>query len=498
MPTNLQWKLVASIGRTVTAPDQVGTAAFEARPSPRLYLKLGVPLDHAYVPLGLEPTATFHQALHKKLKDLGYPQVAKKMPFEIPINGLGKCLFRVRARIYAPNIVVVTFQLDIPSSLSLDTDFARLESWRSLDALKVVKDVCQFTLGVIDSGNHKQPTKDVRFRTLPAFHLTLPVDSPAAPAALGANRRQIVALLLGVRKPAGMSESLIASPLEENKELNKKVSDELLLLNKQGVLYLTASDAPHDAYADRFGRMSNLVELGCVFQIFLTEYYRIRRAAEDFGDYIFTRIRDWLEHPAAVFASSYSNRLAWEVVAKEFELDEKLAVIAGNHAVIESVALKRQALESVADNWWENPEFARVFDDAAANFSQVLGKIKDPVLRQSILLDIREAERAYESHSFKSAVVMSGSAVEAMALALLQQETNEQGLEKKGLQDYLNLLRANKLVPDTAMLELLDNSLRQWRNYIHPGKAQRTGVTITEDHAKIAVAAMNGFSKSLK
>jgi hypothetical protein len=305
-------------------------------------------------------------------------------------------------------------------------------------------------------------------------------------------------LLLGIRKVQGIDPSLVAAPLKTNKELNKKASDEQLLLNKQGTLYLTANDSPHQTYTDRFTRMTNLAELGYVFQVFLSEYRRIRLITEDFGDYIFTRIREWLDHPAAVFATSYSNRLAWEVIAGEFQLQDKLALILGNQAIVEAVSVKQPALESIADSWWEKRDFARVFDNATANSQQVLGRIKDPLLRDSILLDMREAQRAYESKSFKSAVVMSGSAVEAMALALLQQETAETGLNNKALHDYLGLVKTHNLIPDAALIEMLDNSLRQWRNLVHPGKVQRTGVSITSGHAEIAIAAMNAFANALK
>lgn len=500
MPSNLQWKVVASIGRTVTTPAGVGTLAFEAQPSPRLYLQLGVPVINSYVPLVLEPTATLHQLLRNKLEILGHHQTAKKPPFQLTIPGLGVCPFHMRVRLYAPNIVVVTFRLDIKSDMNIESDFADLVSWRSLDTLEVIKNICQLVIGVIDSGSHKHPTGGIRFRTLPACHLTLPANSDALPQFVDQKQRFIAALLLGVKRPQGMSLSLIDSALKLNEELNKKLENEALLLNKQGVLHLTPNDVPENSYADRFGRMTNLVEIGFVFQKFLSEYRGIRKCAEDFADYIFMRIREWLDHPAAIFAESYTNRLAWEVIAHEFQLREKLAIIAGNPAVAEVIIAKREALESVADNWWDKPEFAQVFDDALANYSQVLGRITDLVLRQSILLDIREAERAFDSKSFKSAVIMSGAAVEAMMLALLKQETNETGLEgpHMGLHQYLDLAKTHNLIRDIGMVEMLDNSLRDWRNLVHPGKVQRTGVSITGDHAKIAIAAMNSLAKSLK
>jgi hypothetical protein len=398
-----------------------------------MYLQLGVPLDHAYVPMSLVPTATFHQILRNELQRLGYPQNTKTPPFQVPIADLGTHSFTVRARIFSPNIAVVTFHADIDAEVDIDSDFSRMVNWRSLDTLQPIKNICKFTLGVIDSGDHKNPTRSIRFKTLPALHVTLPADSKTIPKYLEDRQRQIAALLLGIRKVPGIDPSLIAAPLKANGELNKKASDEQLLLNKQGVLYLTANDSPHETYTDRFTRMTNLAELGYVFQLFLSEYRRIRQTTEDFSDYILTRIHEWLDHPAAVFATSYSNRLAWEIIAAEFGLQQKFEIIESNQALMGAVTEKRSALESVSDHWWEKQEFAKVFNNALANSQQVVGRIQDPGLRESILLDMREAKRAYETKSFKAAVVMSGAAVEAMALALLKQETNETGLDSKGL-----------------------------------------------------------------
>jgi hypothetical protein len=110
--------------------------------------------------------------------------------------------------------------------------------------------------------------------------------------------------------------------------------------------------------------------------------------------------------------------------------------------------------------------------------------------------DIREAEMCLAGNNTKAAIVMAGACVEAMMLALLEEETAESRstLRSKSLRQYIALVREHSLVGDQGMLNVLDHSLREWRNYIHPGKVLRTGVDLTGDHAKIAVASMRAFA----
>jgi hypothetical protein len=501
MTTTLYWKVFASIGRTVATPDDIGTPAFNAVPSPRIYLQLGLPLNHAYIPLGLFPTATYDQLLKNKLKELGSTSASNKLPFAISLPGIAHSKFNMQARLYSPNIVALTLRLTVDSELTLDTSFDALVRWRSLESLNTIKQICAFTLGIIDSGDHRNPTDRIAFRAFPCYHLVPKPRGDAMPRLLQAEARDIVALLLGINKPATMSDDLIFSVMNTNREINKKSSAEQLLLNKQGLLYLTGRDSTGHIQLDRFAKMANLCEIGWVFQRFLDSYTSNRQVLEDFVDYIFTQIKAWLERPSAIFSTSYGNKLAWDVISEELRLCEKLSLVTqANSSAIENMVQKQTALNAAADGWWQETSFSHAFDNSLSNASHVLMRIKDAGLRDSILHDLTEAERSLHSRSYKAAVVMSGAAAEAMLLALLQQETSlaTSALQKMNLHDYLTEVQKLAVLPDKGMIALLDNSLRDWRNMVHPGKAQRTGVSLTEDHAKIAVLAAQSLAKSLK
>lgn len=288
--------------------------------------------------------------------------------------------------------------------------------------------------------------------------------------------------------------------MAENVELNKKVSDELLLLNKQGQLFLTLPGELAVPGAQRFDLMLDLIEIGRVFQLFLDNFSHIRLDQEDFGDYIFAQIEGWIRRPAAIFAASYTSQLAWEMIVRAFRLAEKLSLtVDSNPGLMSGIEEKRVFFAQATDHWWERPEFAAAFDSAKFRATRTLARVSNTDLRFRIITYLREAEMSLAGRNYNAAVVMSGSAVEAMLLAVLEHDTSlsSRTLRNQGLKAYIQLARTHSLVQDTALLDILDNSLREWRNFVHPGKALRTGVNLTEGHARIVVTAANELANVL-
>jgi hypothetical protein len=311
----------------------------------------------------------------------------------------------------------------------------------------------------------------------------------------------VVSLLIGAKNPQAVEAGLVSKILADNAELNVKDRDQLLLLNKQGIVLLSRAATEGAAARNTFERNFDLIELARVFQMFLEAFPGSRNGNQvDFVDYIYTRIRSFVEYPDAVLAHSFTNRLAWQLLVDAFSLKQQLQMITNNYRqIVADVDSKEHLFAQMSHSWWTAPDFSAAFDMAALAMSKALARLKDDTLRRSILEDLREAETSFASKNIKAAVVMAGAAVEAILLALLEQETTlpSASLRSKGFHELIEEVRKEGLVNDTAMLDLLDNSLRQWRNFIHPGKALRTGVTLTSDHAKIVVAAASGLARSL-
>lgn len=232
--------------------------------------------------------------------------------------------------------------------------------------------------------------------------------------------------------------------MAENVELNRKESDELLLLNKQGQVFLTLPGEFGVPGVERFDLMLDLIEIGRVFQLFLDNFSHIRLDQEDFADYIFAQMEGWIRRPAAIFAASYTSQLAWEMIVRAFRLAEKLSLtIDSNPGLMSDIEEKRVFFAQATDHWWERPEFAAAFDSAKFRATRTLTRVRDTDLRFRIITYLREAEMSLAGRNYNAAVVMSGSAVEAMLLAVLEQDTslNPRTLRNQGLKDYIQLAR---------------------------------------------------------
>jgi hypothetical protein len=142
-----------------------------------------------------------------------------------------------------------------------------------------------------------------------------------------------------------------------------------------------------------------------------------------------------------------------------------------------------------------------------------LAFLADPELQTSIAADVTSAEAAVAEGRYKTACVMAGAAIEALLLWALQKRTdaerdaafNTAQAERKArnvallsnagpdlrrwpLENYVEVSRQLGVVTattaDAAMLA------KDFRNLIHPGRAERLQVRATRGAAAQAVAAM--------
>lgn len=151
----------------------------------------------------------------------------------------------------------------------------------------------------------------------------------------------------------------------------------------------------------------------------------------------------------------------------------------------------------------------RCLDDAPTASTQALQFIADEPLRATLRIDMHHAERALLNHEWKAATVLAGSVIEALLLWKLgtlpaadveaaaktaRNWKTVKPLNEWHLPDYIEVAAivpaANPvIVADTAdLLRVLKN----YRNLIHPGRAERLAQTCDKRTAYAAVAGIEG------
>ncbi|WP_338541580.1 tetratricopeptide repeat protein [Paenibacillus tundrae] len=123
-----------------------------------------------------------------------------------------------------------------------------------------------------------------------------------------------------------------------------------------------------------------------------------------------------------------------------------------------------------------------------------LDKISNPDLRAMLERDLNENILSLSTKSFKSALILSGSIIEAVLLDHISakditQYTMENGRNKKVAQMDLNelLYISNQENFIDIQLYYLSHAIRGFRNLIHPGVEQRKrSVVVNEENAMLA------------
>lgn len=142
-------------------------------------------------------------------------------------------------------------------------------------------------------------------------------------------------------------------------------------------------------------------------------------------------------------------------------------------------------------------------DEAATAQTSGLDFITDAGLRESLRTDISTATSALMNHEYKGATVLAGAVVEGLLLWGLDRfgdanmrtaypQAKTAPLEKWMLGDYIGTAHACKLISDATKKQA--ELAQDFRNLIHPGKAQRLDAKCTLGTAYSALAAVDAVA----
>jgi hypothetical protein len=155
-------------------------------------------------------------------------------------------------------------------------------------------------------------------------------------------------------------------------------------------------------------------------------------------------------------------------------------------------------------------------DESPAPDTHELAFISDRALRFSLRLDVHEATRALAAGQWKSATVMAGSVVEAVLLAALTRagvglareaarRNTHNPVEERFLKGTLESWSLYPMIAAAEGLEIISEDTaklatiaRGFRNLIHPGRAQRTGVSADKGTSYTALAAVERVVADVK
>ena len=130
-----------------------------------------------------------------------------------------------------------------------------------------------------------------------------------------------------------------------------------------------------------------------------------------------------------------------------------------------------------------------------------LSFVKDKKLKSFAVTAAEEACRCFESNCFIAAVVLAGSATEAVLLDLLLQQSPK---KLKKTHEELHRERLSDLLNSALKLELLGKSaarlghlIREHRDLVHPARALRERTTPSRGKAEISLGILRDICEEL-
>jgi hypothetical protein len=131
--------------------------------------------------------------------------------------------------------------------------------------------------------------------------------------------------------------------------------------------------------------------------------------------------------------------------------------------------------------------------------------IADPDLRTILQRDYSEIQRAFVTKCWKSVIILSGGAIEAILLDLLQKNSGKAkssakapkhaDLSRWDLKDLICVSVDCSLV--SSSVEKLSDPVREFRNLIHPGNELRNKLRFDTEEARIALEVLNIVHREL-
>lgn len=493
----LRWKAIAILKSTpfIDQPNII----FNSSPYTGLYSQFDLPLS--YVPKVLAPTVVYHQVIGNLLKKNGFEVKEKRYPYKLFVQGIGTVSLNLQIKLFPPNILSVTVQV---SDFPVEVEPNELIALQRLNRIKPISEIVQWTIGMAETLNQRRFDQSQSFQFKPAVFLDQICSPERFQQLVRSNLPKFTGILIRNPEYELMDDDIPVRIMEKNKGHNLKSSQELMLLDKQGLLYLTpSSNKDRKTLIESFIRVHDLYEIAYVYSTYLDGYLHLRAYSEDFADFILYIIRPWIEESQVIFKSSVSNRHIWDLLMAELGLKSQFEYILRNGEIVNSLTLKSGLFEKFSKRWWATADFvsslSRKIQESKDFSLEFLGNTTE--LKMLILADYGEAQRSVQCRNFKAAMIISGSICEALLTAGLDAIKPPLITTKALYEDYnlFKLIQAAKqygLVTDGTLLLHLD-ALRQYRNLIHPGVQTRKSLLPDESKARIALETVNLLVKEL-
>jgi hypothetical protein len=477
---------------------------FTVSPQPGIAKSLGMRSDAAIIPHALIPKDGFHRLTTRRLPGRNFEGELLRVPYPVILEGHRTALIKsITSRLYPLGFQTVRVAAEIPLSNSEDLKalFADLHFLRKPHSVKAASHVIRQAFALA-TGEHKVSAPEISYNTFFGMELSLPIDKAGMHSFASVDySKELVGLLIGSSEIESLGSQLVDRVIKNNYRLNEKSSSEYILTNRGGLVYAVPSVGYKSPHPGRFKRALELSELALYAASFLDLAGEAAHTHQRLVYFLLSRIRGWIDAPDVVFPASTTSQLHWGTLSNSLSLTKSLLQWERVNGV-EPEEL-RELWRQVPADWWRIAGFADALDRLGSRGSQ-LGFIEDEEMRVFVEGDLIEARTCLSTGNYKASLVMAGASVEAVLLAILEDNADSARRNKLRKMQLFELIEeacpdwrnpnsstGQKRLISKNVAALLDTSCRPWRNLIHPGVSIRKNISVTQTMASAALAALD-------
>ena len=317
------------------------------------------------VPTGMVPKNGFHMVATKAL-GFSDDTVLTRTPY--PTASLSThvegCITGVNADLFPGDILLLSINAKLAESESGDFR-CLLETLKEIRSPKLVPiiDALVREGTALALGDRSIDRNSLSYEDYFGVQIRLPVADDLFEDTLKPVRSNIVSLLIGAPNADMLNSEVIDRVEETSAELNTKAFAEKMLLNRQGLLYLRSRSPYRGPHPNRFSRARDLAKLAIYSRSFLRDAHHFSMFHPRLSQFLFQRVRQWVEYPQLVFDASVSQTLAWTAFVEEFLLADRLE--AWTKLSESKIDLPARTMAQIHGEWWTADVLSELLDDDA-------------------------------------------------------------------------------------------------------------------------------------
>lgn len=248
----------------------------------------------SYIALNLIPNATFYQTIINLFKtELNVLLKEKKPPFSVVLPQIGKISFSFTIRFSPPNVLTLIVKL---SSFSIELN--SLPKFTSTENFHIhfppIYHFASWALGILISRKNKNFNLPVNLAFRPFIHIECPCEADNLRNHFDRNSNIYISTLIR-SKNTNIEQSLVDSVMQKNKFHNRKSLSELILIDKQSVIYLTpASTKKEELWYHLFIGVFALYEIAYIFREILLLFFYLHHSNRNLSLYFLFILEKWV------------------------------------------------------------------------------------------------------------------------------------------------------------------------------------------------------------